>query len=366
MKKIMFHLHCLRKGGAERVVVNLAERFLKDGIEVCITIMEAAEDDYKISPQIRKIVAGIAPGEAAGYSRAGNFVRRVRNLRNVIREEKPDVIVAFGKSSNYRSVLAAMGQNIPVIVSVRNDPGVDYTGTAASLCNKLLMNHAAGCVFQTEEARSFFDEKLQKKSCIIWNPIHHKYIKAEKADMKERTVVTVGRMSEQKNQLLLLKAFQRTLKKYPDYQLKLYGGETPDGTRERLLEYVRENHMEQQVCFMGVRDDLEKELPKAAVFVMPSDYEGMPNALMEAMAMGLPVIATDCPCGGPRMLIQNGENGLLVPVGDELKMAEAILNLIEDRQLAAYLGENARNICKEADIETVYRKWKQYIDQIAG
>ena len=115
---------------------------------------------------------------------------------------------------------------------------------------------------------------------------------------------------------------------------------------------------------LGASDELEKKLEDASLFAFSSDWEGLPNALMEAMALGLPIVATDCPCGGPATLIRDGENGLLVPIKDADAMAAGILRLIEDRELAERLGDNARRIGEEANTEAICRQWKEYIEEL--
>ena len=167
-----------------------------------------------------------------------------------------------------------------------------------------------------------------------------------------------------KNQLMLIRAFEQVHQKHPDYVLKIYGPDSFDGTREKLEALIDKLHAQKYVKLMGASDSLEKDMLRAAVAAYSSDYEGMPNVVLEAMALGLPVVATDCPPGGPRMVINPGENGLLVPVNDEQAMAEAINRLIEDRQFAEKLGENAAQIGKKASSEVIFEEWRNYIDEI--
>lgn len=359
MKKILFHLHCLRKGGAERVVVNLAEKFLADGYQVVIAIEHRADDDYQISTKIQKVFVGLEAKEEHGRIR--NFVLRIQKLRRFIQKEEPDIVIAFAKSPNYRALMAVKGLGIPVIVSVRNDPKVHYTGVSSRIMNKLLLENATGCVFQTEEALAFFSPKLQKKSTVILNPIHSKYLDITPSKCRKKQIVNVGRMAEQKNQILLIKAFENLRKEFPDYELRFYGGETEDGTKALLETYVLEHDLQSKVQFMGISDCLEEEIVDAAVFVLSSDYEGMPNVLMEAMAMGIPVVSTDCPCGGPKAIIKQGENGILVPVGDIEGMTKAIKVILQDKVFAKQLSKNALEIRKDANIDKIYREWKEYV-----
>lgn len=370
MKKILFHLHCLRKGGAERVVVNLAEKFLADGYQVVIAIEHRAEDDYQISGQIQKVFVGLEREEEIVikgnilykmYGRISNFNKRIIHLRKLIQKEKPDVVVAFAKAPNYRALMAAAGLHIPVIASVRNDPKVHYSSLGARIFNFLLLDHAAGCVFQTQEALEFFSKKLQKKSIVILNPIHPKYLETAPAEERGKYIVNVGRMAEQKNQLLLIKAFEQISADFPGYDLRIYGGETDDGTKDVLYRYVKEKRLDGRVKFMGISDCLDKEIRDASAFILSSDYEGMPNVLMEAMAMGIPVIATDCPCGGPRTLIRHRENGMLVPVGSMDGMAAAIREILSRKEFAGRLGSNAISIREKANIDKIYQEWKEYV-----
>lgn len=117
---------------------------------------------------------------------------------------------------------------------------------------------------------------------------------------------------------------------------------------------------------MGASDSLEKDLTDAAVFAFSSDWEGLPNALMEAMALGLPIVATDCPCGGPRTIMTNEVDGLLIPIKDQKAMEDGINRLIEDPDLAQKLGRNARKIAERANDEAIYEQWRDYIEQLCG
>ena len=146
--------------------------------------------------------------------------------------------------------------------------------------------------------------------------------------------------------------------------MKIYGPDSEDGTKEKLEEIIRANQAKDWMQLMGGTDRLEELIPKAAIYALPSNYEGMPNALMEAMAMGMPCISTDCPAGAPRVLIQDGVNGLLIPVGDEAAMTAAILKLIENPELRRSLGQEARKIREIAGTDEIYHQWKDYLEEV--
>lgn len=173
-----------------------------------------------------------------------------------------------------------------------------------------------------------------------------------------------GRLVDFKNQLLLIDAFVKVHEKHHDYTLEIYGGDSHDGTKELLEKSIAKNHAEEYVHLMGASDELEKKLNDAALFAFSSDWEGLPNALMEAMALGLPIVATDCPCGGPATLIENEKNGLLVPIKDADALAAGMNRLIEDRDFAEKLGREARKIKDIANTEAVVRQWRDYIEEL--
>ena len=216
-------------------------------------------------------------------------------------------------------------------------------------------------MFQTQEAKEFFDPVLQEVSRIICNPVNEKYLQAERKTAKKK-IVCVGRLVAQKNQMLLVNAFENILQRYEDYELYLYGDGSDDECKAELLEYVNSSRLlKNHIHFMGLSSTLEKDMSDAAMFVLPSNYEGMPNALMEAMALGLPVISTDCPCGGSRYWIEPGITGQLVPVKNVKSMTQAIEYYILNPEEAEKMGKKARQRLEEATLDKVYEQWKKYI-----
>ena len=289
-------------------------------------------------------------------------IRDREAIEKIFEEEKPDIVISFCNKANFRASLSMVGINIPLLVSVRNDPKMDYAPYA--LMTSIMSKRANGCVFQTNTAKAWFSGKLQGKSKIIINPIDDRYINVEYAGRDDvDRIATVGRISKQKNQLLILQAMDSLREKYPKLVLEIYGSDFGDGTKEILDRYIVEHNLTERVKFMGVCDNLETRL-QGAIFVLSSDYEGMPNALMEAMAIGMPVVATDCPCGGPRDLIRDGNNGFLFDVGDARELAGSLNILLSDKDKRLSLGMAAMKIRKQADSKTIYSQWKEYITEI--
>ena len=362
MQKIAFHLNSLQQGGAERVVSNLANRFAKEGYEVVIATEWYGTDEFALDQKVRRVHVGLTK-EDENRSRISKMLRRIWYLRRFMKKEKPDVVVAFTRGVLYRALAAGIGTGIPVVISVRTDPVGHYDKKADKLRIPLLFPHAAGCVFQTEGAKAFFAPYLQENSRIILNPLNPKYVGVPEPAVRTKDVVQSGRLVDFKNQPMLIRAFLKVHEKHPDYTLKIYGPDSKDGTKEILESIIHENHAEDFVKLMGGSNTLEKDLADAALYAFSSDWEGLPNALMEAMALGLPVVSTDCPCGGPKTLIEDGVNGLLVPIMDEKAMTDGILRLIEDRELAERLGREARKIGERANEDAVFEQWQTYLQE---
>ncbi len=361
--KIAFHLNCLEHGGAERVVSNLSNQFAREGYDVLVATEWQGEEEFSLDDGVRRIHVGLAP-EDEKKGRIYKIIKRVKNLRNFIKKEQPDVLVAFARKAIYRGLFAARGTGCPVCVCVRTDPVGHYDSRMDQLLIKYLFPQAAGFVFQTNGQRDFFPAYTHAKSVVILNPIHQKYIDEPAPAQREKVVVQSGRLVDFKNQAMLLDAFELVHRKHPDYCLKIYGHDTLDGTKEILERKIEENHAGDYVKLMGGSDRLEKEMKHAAVYAFSSDWEGLPNALMEAMALRLPVVATDCPCGGPATIMSHGKNGLLVPIKNPQALAEGICYLIEHPEEAEKMAAEAGRIAEIANAQAVYVQWKQYLEKI--
>lgn len=365
MRKIAFHLNCLEQGGAERVVTNLANQFVEKGYQVLIATEWYGENEFQTDARVRRVHVGLREGDEK-KPHPLQILLRIKYLKAFIKEEKPDILIPFARKALYRGLMAAYFIKIPVLISIRTDPVGHYDELSDKIQIPLLFPRADGCVFQTEGAREFFAPRLQKNSRIILNPINPKYIGVPAPVKRTKTVVQSGRLVDFKNQPMLIRAFIKVHEKHPDYDLKIYGGDSFDGTREILEGLIEKHRAQDYIHLMGASDTLEKDLADAALFAFTSDWEGLPNALMEAMALGLPIVATDCPCGGPRTIMTNEADGLLIPIKDEKALEDGINRLIENPDLAERLGGEARKIARRANGEAVFEQWRDYIEELCG
>ena len=373
-KSIAFYIGGLCIGGAERVICNLAEYFYSEGYRVTMVTKVRDEKEYDLNPRIRRIIADITPEEETG-SRIHNLLARINKLRRIWKEVKPDVIVSFIRKNNLMAIASAVPLGIPVVVSVRSAPERELMGFGFKTISFLLFRMAAGVVLQTREAYDFFPGYIRAKAVVLPNSINPEFLKASEEletqgdgsstnSARKKKIITVGRIDDNKNQKLLVDAYVRIAMQYPDWSLELVG----DGSGKKSLEeYVLTLPCKDRINFTGAVDDVAKRMSEASIFVLPSKIEGMPNALIEAMVMGMACISTDCPCGGPRDLIAADEsNGVLVPVDNADAMAMALKRLITNDILRESMGDNAKKIINTLHPDAVNKQWKNYIENVVG
>ena len=362
MKKIALFIGSLQKGGSERVMVNLAEYFHQKQYEVLLVTQYKREPEYSISPEIKRVYSEPDESRLQG-GRIHNFCVRFSTLRNIWKTYKPDVILSFLGKNNLMAIATSRFLPTRVVVSVRGEPTMEYEGKIMQFLAKRVFGFADGVALQTEAVKQFFPKRVQKKAKILFNPLNPNFLDKRDKGERENKIVAVGRLDENKNHTMLIRAFEQIAPEFPEIQLEIYG---EGSSREQLEQFIRERKLEDKVKLMGSVTDVAERIAKAKVFALTSNTEGMPNSLMEAMALGLPVVSTDCPCGGPAMLIKQGENGLLVPVGDSDALADAFRKILSDQKFAFKLGKNAYEITKKLHPDTVNREWESFLTSVAG
>ncbi len=359
--RILFMLGSLDSGGAQRVAVNLCNTFVKKGNDVEILVTKLKDNLYKLDKKI-DIVGIDNDSHKKGLSREKYILNRIKEE---VVSFNPSVIITFLPEPTARILFLKKTtkevRNIPVILSVRVDPNIAYKSFKRKISMKSLYGISDGYVFQTYEAKEYFNKKIQSKSKIILNPINNNFYIEPYKGKREKVFVTVGRLSKQKNHELLINAFNLFNKEYSDYKLYIYGeGEL----EEELNSQIKELKLEDKVILKGVSKKIPEELNNKYAFILSSDYEGLPNALMEGMALGLPCISTNCTGGGATTLIQNGKNGIIVPMNDVNKLADAMKKIVKDKDLAKKLGEEALKIREECSDEKIADEWLNYINDI--
>lgn len=356
--KILFYINILSDGGAERVMSNLANQFAANGDEIFLVTTYKTPREYSVSDRVQRINLEEKPNQIK--NRVIRNISRIAKLRRIIKSKNPEVVVSFMKEPNFRNIIATRGLKTKTIVSVRNDPRVEYSGRIGRFIANNILTLADGCVFQTQEEKEFFSDKLTSKSTIIFNSVKDEFYNIERRPISGN-IVTLGRLSKQKNHQMLIDAFSLVLQEYSQSNLNIYGdGELKDYLTMKIIE----DSLCNSVFLKGNTENVSDVLSTADIFVLSSNFEGMPNALMEAMAAGVPSIATDCPCGGPRVLIKQGVSGILVPTNDAQALAKAIIDLLKNNVKKKELGVNAQKAAEAFRPSIVFNDWNIYVREV--
>lgn len=359
-KKIAFYIGSLRKGGAERVFVNLAEFFQKEGYCVIMVTQYQKADEYILADGIKRILSDIGDGEVSS-SRVLNFFRRLNKLHVIWKRERPDMVLSCIGKNNFMAVVTTMGTRTKPVVSVVGEAKEEYPTRQMRMLADFLFSHAAGIILQTERSRSFFCKKVGERAVILPNSLNPDFIRPRYEGERERKIVSVGRMDANKNHEMQIRAFAAVKDRYPGYKLVIYG----DGElRPDLKALAATLGVSDSVVLPGVVQDVARRIERASLFLLTSYSEGVSNALIEALALGLPVIATDVPSGGTEELMTDGVNGLVIPAGDQKALETAMDRLLGDAALAEGLGREAAKIQERLAPERVNSLWKTYFDGI--
>ena len=285
-------------------------------------------------------------------------VRYWKAISNLFKEKKIDLLIIFGGSLVEQVIARLLG--IKILLSERCDPA--SRPFLSRVLKQIQYRVADGYVFQTPEASHCYGRRAHKLSIVIPNPIID-ILPEPQFDNLRKEIVTVGRLSPEKNQKVLIEAFELLHRSYPDYKLIIYGSGPLQDTLASQIDLLRLNDV---VDIIGGRTNISELIKGAELFVLPSNTEGMPNALIEAMSMGLLCISTDCPIYGPRLLVEDGINAFLVPVGDVDALSERMIQAIKFREQFNQVRKKAIEIRSRLAPEKIANRWLAYIDTITA
>lgn len=349
-KRLVIFLGSMGRGGAERVISLISNYFCDKGWKVWIGLLLFNKVEYELNPNIK-----VVDLTGKGQSRIKRLPVWLRNVRGLVKEVKPDAILSFAARINIIVQLACAGLKQNIVVSERNDPYMDGRSKLVDFFTSRLYPRANAVVFQTQRAAQYFAGVGLNNTVIIPNPIS--VTEVANKDKKNK-IVTVGRLTKQKNQKMLINAFSKIIKEFPDYKLYIYGeGEL----REDLEQQIRDLQLTDKVILEGNVPNVHEMISDAQIFVLPSDYEGLSNALLEAMMMGLPCVSTDC--AGSDEYIVDGYSGELVKTGDESGLTEAILKLIRSKELRETCENGAVEVSKQFTADSVLEKWYNILSE---
>lgn len=365
--KLLLVVPSLGAGGAERICVLLAQGLQRLEHQVSVvTIFGSGSDFFALPDGVPRIALDLGSDTSGIVAKLSHNRRRVAAVRRQLREQRPDAVISFLSTANVLALLAAVGLRVPVIVTEHADPRRQPLPRAWRILRRACYPCAAALVSVSRGVDEGFCWLAPQRRAIIANPICWHDIQAAEGDASAisgpRTVIGMGRLEGEKGFDLLLAAFARLPQELADWRLTILG----EGSQRSQLEALASNlGLGGRVQFPGALRDPFPILKCAGLFVLPSRYEGFGNALVEAMACGLPAVAADCH-SGPREIIHPGIDGLLVPPEDVPALAAAMAGLMVDAERRAQLGGAARQAARRFDLETIMEQWQSLLERVTA
>ena len=390
-------------GGAQRRAHNLANKFAENGWHVSIIAAKGADgsivgDDYypghqnvelillpeysnahKNDPAFIKMAADnekklkllqleqrAAKKFSSGSTRLRDLIRGSKGsvaLKYLLSQYENAVVINFGFNIFEATWFAAKNTGIKKLIYAETNAAAKYENDSNYRATCSYVKKASFCVFQTREEMRSHGLTDSPRAAVIHNPV--KDVLPERYEGERvKEIVNFCRIVPQKNLLLLIKAFALFREDYPDYRLAVYGdapGESGEKYLAFLKNYIHENKLENCISFLPAAPDIHERIRDRAMFVCSSDYEGLSNSMVEAMAIGMPCICTDCGGGGAAEMIKDCENGLLTPVGDIQALAGAMKRFAADTAFAEKCGEAAYRVRRELSLDIIAGKWLDII-----
>lgn len=354
MKKIVFFLPALSSGGAERVTVLISEHLIEYGYDVEILLLKNVVH-YDVKPTVH--IASVFEQEQS-MGKIKRICAVFSFLRNYVKNNDVVLIPMLDTCLRY-SVLLKLITRVKVIACERNDPYSQYKTGIKRWIRRKLFDVSDYAIFQTEDAKNFYHQRTKNKSVVISNPVSLPDVKWERNQNYD--IVTVCRLNPQKNLKMAVDAIGLLKDTIPDIHLKIYG----EGSEAlALCEYIKEKGLESQISLCGTTKNTYEVLRKSNGFILTSNFEGISNSMLEALAVGMPVIVTDCPIGGAKMMIRNEETGILIPVGDTEKLVQSIKRVLTDEVFAEKIGAQAAESMKAYTLDKIANQWLDTVNKV--
>jgi GalNAc-alpha-(1->4)-GalNAc-alpha-(1->3)-diNAcBac-PP-undecaprenol alpha-1,4-N-acetyl-D-galactosaminyltransferase len=363
--KVTFVISALQAGGAERVLVNMANYWSKRGfsVEVLTLWPKGSTPFYRLDDAVVHSPLSLAGDSKTFTQFVANNLRRMRALRHAIIKSRPNVVVSLIDRTNILVSLASLGLGIPLVLCEHTDPAqIKIGGNFWELLRNVTYSRADAVVVLSNTALSYFRADIRRRACVIPNGVDLPAAGiAPSSDRKcNHKIVCLGRLANEKGFDMLLEAFSRIHNQFSEWSLTIWGEGPERATLEKLSGSLG---LGGRVHFPGRTQTPFKEMAESDLFVMSSRFEGFPNALLEAMACGLPAISFDCP-SGPREIIRHDVDGVLVPPKNVNALADAMSRLLTNSALRNQLATNAREVVQRFGMEKVMGQWEALFETL--
>lgn len=350
--EILFITHDMYVGGAAKQLSLTAAGLLKRGHKVSLYTYVGDSLEHKINKGIRYI-----PELHPPQSRLKNLIQTPIHIHDLVRRERPDVVISWGTDAGGLTVLGCVGLPVKVVFSERLDPYNEKTINLRLM--KFLCGFSDGGVFQTSMVREYYSRI--KNSIVCPNPIDPNLNIKEITPIKDRKceISWVGRMiNVHKRMDVAVRAFELIHRKFPEYKLCFYGDGADLLSTKQLVSELGLNN---SVIFHGTVKNVIDIVSKSRISLMTSDFEGIPNVIIESFAAGTPVVATDCSPGGARVLIKDSHNGFIVPIGDYSFMAQRVMELLTNDKLSEEFISRSQNKLLELNYNSILDSWNAFV-----
>lgn len=364
---IAFVVPDLSGGGAARVASILCNQWQQIGVEVHLTTFEASGTPgvYPVANGVARHQVGLSasPPTAAGFTL--NNLKRVHVLRRVLRRVRPDCVVSFLLNANVSAVAAARSVGLPIIISERNHPAHDRISGPKEVLRRHVYPRASRLVVQTEDIRNWYQGQLGIDATVIPNPVEPGRATTRQTERMlrsgdRRRIISLGRLEPQKGYDRLIDAFAQIASKAPDWDLTIFG---EGGERKKLERLIDRQRLGDRIFLPGTTREPQRELASSDLYVHPARYEGYPNAVIEALASGLCVVATDAP-GATGEILQGGAKGILVADAGPEAIANGLMRVIDDDALRDSFARGAREAVAHLDPGTIAAMWLAEIENV--
>lgn len=350
--KVLFVNSSLTDGGSERAMSLVAQALATRGHHVTMALVREKERTYPIHPRIK-----VVQFRYGAKGKIRKTLDRVRQIRTLIKAGDYEYIICYMWDINVTTLIASLGLQKQVIVSERGFPGTRSRSKCSRLLERLFYRFAYRIVYQTRDAQAFCPPELRGKSVVVPNIIENQEPE-EYAGPRAKRIVSIGRLGAQKNFPLLIRSFAQFVQTNPDWILEIYGKGILESELRSLAARLG---VPDSVVLAGYVPDIAVRIRDAGMFVLSSDFEGISNAMAEAMALGIPVVCTDCPVGGAALLVENRVSGMLVPVRDQNALTTAMNEVATDDALAKRISGGAQASVARFAPERMVQVWEESV-----